>query len=94
MLVSRISYPADATLTLSGRVLAKDGTIRVRCENGAFSRAGRHVLLNATGATGLENASFTLDAGSGAVDAGRSCLEWDGDKLTLIVKGGFMMVVQ
>ena len=94
LLVSRISYPADATLTLSGRVLAKDGTIRVRCENGAFSRAGRHVLLNATGATGLEDASFTLDAGDGAVDAGRSRLEWDGDTLTLFVKGGFMMVVQ
>ena len=94
LLVSRISYPADATLALSGRVLAKDGTIRVRCEQQAFSKAGRHVLLSAASATGLEDASFVLDDGAGAVDAARTCLEWDGDALTLFIKGGFMMVVK
>ena len=93
LLVSRVSYPADATLTLSGRVLAKDGTVCVRCEKQAFAKAGRHVLLSASAATGLEDASFVLDDGAGAVDAARSRLEWDGEKLVLFIKGGFMMVV-
>ena len=91
--ISRLSYSVDATLSITGRVFAKDGEVCVRCEKSAFSRAGRHTLLDATGATGLENASFTLDAGGGTVDAERSSLEWDGDRLTLFLKEGFMLIV-
>ena len=49
---------------------------------------------SAASATGLEDASFVLDDGAGAVDAARTRLEWDGDALTLFIKGGFMMVVK
>ena len=94
MVLSKLSYAADATLTLSGRALLVASPVPVWCSRSAFSRGGRHVLLDASVATGLEDASFVLEAGADTVDAARSRLEWDGETLTLFMKNGFMMSIR
>lgn len=92
-ILSRLSYPVDATLALEGRVLAAADPVTVWCAAGAF-RGGRHLLLDATGASGLEGASFALAEGADAIAGDRCRLEWNGETLTLVVKGGFMMTVR
>ena len=94
MVLSKLSYAADATLTLSGRAVSGASPVPVWCSKSAFSRGGRHVLLDASAATGLEDASFVLEAGADTVDAARSRLEWDGETLTLFMKNGFMMSIR
>ena len=92
--LSKLSYTAPATLTLSGRAFSVASPVPVWCSKSAFSRGGRRVLIDASAATGLEDASFVLEAGADTVDAVRSRLEWDGETLTLFMKCGFMMSIR
>lgn len=89
--LSRLSYPADATLALTGRAVAVANPVTVWCAKDAF-RPGRHLLLDATGATGLAGASFVLAEGADAIPRDRCRLEWNGETLVLVVKGGLLIL--
>jgi hypothetical protein len=89
--LSRLSYPADATLALTGRAVAAADPVTVWCAKDAF-RPGRHLLLDATGVTGLEGASFVLAEGADAIPRDRCRLEWNGETLVLVVKGGLLIL--
>ena len=92
LVVSKLSYHAASTLSLSGRVMPKDGLVRIGLEGEAFQRPGRYVLLDASGATGLQDAEFAIDEAPGFPPGLKTQLDWDGNVLTFTVKGGFVIL--
>lgn len=92
--LSRLSYSSAAKLTLSGRVIVGDGTVRIRCSKKLLSTSGRHKLVDASAATGLEDAVFVLEAAEGQVQEDRVSLVWDGEILKLVVRGGLLMSIR
>ena len=95
IVVGGIKYETPAMLTLSGKVLPTSPTIDVTVARSILRKPSPTVLLDASSAVGLDDASFRLlDENGDEVSTQSAQLKWANGVLTVVAHNGLTIFVR